>query len=761
MREARERVTGRLPFAINHSVAGLLHARVLRSSVAHGRIVRIDTSEAQALPGVAGVLCGQDLDKAAINPYYGPVLPDRPVVAIGKVRYAGEPVAVVVAEEVEQAEEAVRRIEVEYDELPASFDPETAMRADAEPLHDQVARRDFLTFPDLVLNTEAGKNILNHFKLRRGDVEAGFREAEHVFEDTYRTPAQQHVSLEPHVAICQIQDGQVTLWSSASSPFTARFQVAETLRVPQSKVRVITWNIGGAFGGKTYPRIEPLIAVTSWKIGGRPVRLEFSRTEEFATISRHAAVVTLKTGVDANGRLLARHARVLWSAGAYADISPRVVKNGGYSAIGPYRVPNVWVDSFAVYTNVTPAGGFRGYGVPQVTWAYETQMDEIAHALGISPVELRRRNLARDGDLFSTGQVFEDTHFHELLDRVAHGRGVAVTVKTTVTPSTSTANLKLEEDGSLSLLVSTTEVGQGSRTVLAQIAAEAVGVPIERVRQTYPDTALTPWDQTTSSSRSTVMMGEAIRQAGDEIRRQVREIAAALLEASAADIEVGDGAAWLRGVPDRRLSLADVVRKSRRGNLLGAGTAASEGHLDDEAGQGIATNRFHQAACSAEVTVDRETGKVTVERLHLETYAGKVIHPALAELQSEGNVAFGVGQALLEEMVLDGGQVQNATLADYMIPSVQDLPRDLRVGLLEGDGQVHGLGESGAPVVPAAIGNAVFDACGVRIRDLPITPEKVLRELTRGRMVEKSRAGPGPLDRSTAGPGIEEQHDAA
>jgi CO/xanthine dehydrogenase Mo-binding subunit len=404
-------------------------------------------------------------------------------------------------------------------------------------------------------------------------------------------------------------------------------------------------------------------------------------------------------------------------------------------------------------------------------------MDEIAHALGIEPLELRRRNLAADGDLFSTGQPFSDTHFAALVEGVAgesasskrlqstragvaRGRGVAVTVKTTVTPSTSTASLKLEEDGSLSLLVSTTEVGQGSRTVLAQIAADAVGVPLERVHQTYPDTALTPWDQTTSSSRSTLMMGDAVRLAAEEIRTQLRHLAADLLEAGEADVELGAGAAWVRGVPERRLTYADVVKRSRSGNVLGSGSAASEGHLDPETGQGIATNRFFQAACAAEVAVDLDTGRVTVEGLNLQTYAGQVVNPTLAELQSEGNVAFGVGQALLEEIVLDAGQVQNATLGDYMIPSLLDMPDQLEVGLLEDPhGQLHGLGESGAPVVPAAIGNAIFNACGARVRELPITPEKVLMALRARRDVERS-SGPDEAarlaDGSASGPPSEE-----
>ncbi len=759
--EGVERINGRLPFALNYSVPGMLHARVFRSTSAHARIARLDTSAAERVPGVVGVLVGSDLLRGGIRPTYGPVLPDRPLVAIDRVRYAGEPVAVVVAEDLDVADEAVALIEAEYEDLPAYVDPELATAPDAVAIHDAISQRDFLTYPDVVLNTDAGKNVFNHFKLRKGDVEAGFREADRVFEHTYRTPAQQHVSLEPHVAVCQIENGRATVWSSASSPFTARFQVAETLGLPQSRVRVVTWNIGGAFGGKTYPRIEPLTAAASWRVGGRPVRIELSRAEEFYTITRHSSVVTIRTGVKHDGSIVARKVRILWGAGAYADISPRTIKNGGWASIGPYRVPHAWVDSFAIYTNTTPAGGFRGYGVPQVCWAYELQMDEIAEALGIGPLELRLRNALREGDSFSTGQLVHDVHFPELLgsvaervrwnapagpashERAVRGRGLAATIKGTVTPSTSTASVKLNEDGSVNLLTSTTEVGQGSRTVLAQIAADVLGVPYQRVRVAYPDTALTPWDQTTSSSRSTAMMGGAVRKAAEDVRDQVLGLAAELLEAQPADLELADGAVQVRGAADRRLGLADIVRRSRSGNLLGHGTYASEGGLNPETGQGVATHHFAQSACAAEVEVDLDTGRVRVVDLALAAYAGRVVHPTFAELQVEGNAAFGVGQALMEEIVMDGGQVANPNLADYMIPSMLDLPSDVGVDLVEdptGDGQIHGLGEGGAPVVPPAIANAVYAACGVRVDTLPVTPERVLRGL-RARPIERGAQG--------------------
>jgi CO/xanthine dehydrogenase Mo-binding subunit len=753
MLDARERVSGAVMFAGNVELPGMLWGKILRSPHAHARIVRLDASRAERLPGVRAVLTGEKLLDSPLNPYYGPVLPDRPLVAIEKVRYAGEPVAAVAAVDADVAREALDLIEVEYEELPVLVTPEQALAPDAPAIHDRVPTREFVTYPDIVLNTEAGKNVFNHYRLRKGDLEAGFRVAAHVFEDTYRTPHQQHCSLEPHITTARMDGDRITLWSTVSSPFTARFQVAETLRLPQSKVRIIAYNIGGAYGGKTYPRHEPLVAALCWQAGGRPVRVELERSEEFATITRHAAVVTIRTGVSDDGKLVARQVRILWGAGAYADVSPRLIKNGGFASPGPYQLANIAVDSYAVYTNTTPSGGFRGYAVPQVTWAYESQMDAIARALGLDPLELRRRNVLRDGDQFSTGQICEEMHYPELLTTVAEaigwgrerepasttrrrGRGIACTVKGTVTPSTSTATVKLNEDGSATVLTSTTEVGQGSRTVLAQMAADELGLPLERVAVTFADTDVTPWDQTTSSSRSTFMMGTAVRQAAGEVRQELLELAAELLEAEPDDLTVRDGQVLVRGVPDQGLEHGAIVRRSRRGNLLGSGTFQTEGSLDPETGLGTATSHFHQSAAAAEVEVDTETGRVEVLKLHLATYAGQVINPTLAELQNEGNIAFGVGQALMEELVYDGGRIANPNLADYLIPSMDDMPVEYDSTLLEdgsGEGKVHGLGETGAPPVPPAIGNALFDAVGVRIKELPITPEKVLRELARDR----------------------------
>jgi CO/xanthine dehydrogenase Mo-binding subunit len=793
MSEARLRVTGELPFAGNVRIPGLLHGRILRSHVAHGRIVKLNAAAAERRRGVVAVLTGRDLTGDGIEPFYGPVYPDRPLVAIDRVRFAGEPVAAVIAEDLDVAEEALGLIEIEYAPLPTLLTAEEAIHPDAPAIHEGIRQRDYLTFPDLVLHPGVGKNVCNWFPLRRGDIESGFQQADEIFSATYRTPAQQHVPLEPHTTIAAIDGDDVDIWTASAAPFTVRAQVAETLRVPTSHVRVRTLNLGGAFGAKTYPRLEPLVVAMSWKAGGRPVKVALRPSEEFYTITRHASTVELKTGVRRDGTIVAREVRALWAAGAYADISPRLIKNGGYSSAGPYSIPNVKIDSYAIYTNTTPSGGFRGYGVPQVAWAYESQMDEIAAGLGIDPLELRLRNVVRDGDEFATGQVMEDMHLDEMLGGistwltapgplqrtipslppksslvaspiviisrgVARGRGIACIVKTTGTPSTSSAGLRLNDDGSLSVLTSTVEIGQGSRTSLRQIAADAVGVPVEWVGISYPDTIVTPWDQTTSSSRSTLMMGGAIRQAGAELRRQLIELASAELEVDPSDTEIEEGRVVVLGYPEGARTFGELIRRAGVGNLLATAVNRSEGSLDPETGQGVVTPHFYHAVAGAEVEVDLETGLLSVARLRSATWAGQVIHPVLAELQCEGNMAFGVGQALFEEIINDNGQIVNPTLADYMIPSILDLGADWSADVLEQgrDGRVHGLGESTAAAVPAAIGNALFDAVGIRIRELPLRPERVLQAV-RAASNRRQELMLGSPEASNADDGIQSQ----
>ncbi len=757
MLDARERVSGQVSYTINHEAPNVLHARVLRSCAAHARIVRLDVSKARQVPGVAVVLTGKDVAaRTDIEATFGPVLRDQPILAIDKVRFVGEPVVAVAAVDLDTAQEALDLVEIEYEDLPAVFDPQAALLDGAPILHERPPRSG-PTFADIIIHQD-GKpsNVCNHFKLRKGDVEKGFAEADHVFEDTFTSPAVQHVPLETHACIAEVVNGRITVESTSQTPHVLRSQLAEVFKVPLSRVRVLVPTLGGGYGAKCYPKIEPLTAVLAL-VARRPVKLHLTREEEFVTITKHAVVVKMKTGVTKDGKIVARKSTCYFNTGAYADIGPRLIKNGGYGTGGPHSVPNVWVDSYAVYTNLPPAGAFRGYGISQAAWAYETQMDMIAERLGWDPYELRMKNLLEDGQTFATGEVVEDCHFKELLENAANSigwdwkepplrngskvraKGMSCIIKGTVTPSTSTTSVKLNEDGSLNVLTSSVEMGQGLKTALAIIAAEKLDMPANRVGVSEVDTDVTPYDQQTSSSRSTYAMGGAVMLAMDQIREQLLRHGAEILEVGQDDLEIAQGKVRVKGAPDRSVDFGTIVRRSRSGNLLAHGIYQSKGGLDPETGQGIGSVHWHQAAGAAEVEVDLETGKVEVLRYHGGIYAGRVINPVQSELQTEGSIAFGLGQALYEEMVFDNGQLQNGNLGDYMIPSIEDMP-EIAVDVVEHleANEIHGVGETSLPPVMPAVGNAIFRATGVRIQDLPITAEKILRGLH-----ERSGAAPG------------------
>jgi CO/xanthine dehydrogenase Mo-binding subunit len=749
MVDGYDRVTGRVEFSVNTTVPGMLTGLILRSDCAHGRIVRIDTAAAKQVPGVRAVVTGADIvARGSIRPRFGPVFRDQPILAIDKVRYVGEPVAAVAADSPAAAAAALELIEVEYDLLPAVFTTDEAIKEGAPLVQEERAELG-ATFADIIINPSALPNICNSFKLRKGDIEQGFAEADHIFENTFTSPAVQHSALETHCSIVDVQRHQVFVSTGSQIPYMVRGQLAEILQRPASSIRVTVPTLGGGYGSKCYPTIEPIAAVLS-VFARRPVRIHLTREEEFVTITKHAVKITMKTGVKSDGTIVARKVEAFFNTGAYADIGPRLIKNGGYGTNGPTSIPHVWIDSHAVHTNVCPAGAFRGYGISQAAWAYESQIEIIAEALGIDPYELRMKNLLVDGETFGTGEVMEDCHFKELLTTakdwigwepdakpvevrpgVVRGKGLSCIIKGTITPSTSTATVKLNDDGSFHILTSSIEMGQGVHTLLSLLAAEQLQIPLERIKVAQVDTDVTPYDQQTSSSRSTHSMGMAVTDAVDDAKRQLFERARGLLGAAEDDeLEIRDGAVAAVGT-DRSVSYTDVVRKTRAGNIVGRGIFQSEGGLDPETGQGIGAVHWHQAAAAAEVDVDLLTGRVRLHRYHGGVYAGRIINPVQCELQTEGNLAFGLGQALYEELLYDEGQLQNGSLADYMITSIQDMPPELNVHVLEADdpenAELHGIGETSLPAVMPAVANAVFHATGVRIHDLPLTAEKVLR----------------------------------
>lgn len=743
--DAGTRVRGAAPYVLNAEAPNQLTALVVRSTQPHARIARIDTRRALEVPGVRAVVTGDDLRAdASLSPYFGPIERDQPVLALDRVRYVGEPVAAIAAIDTDAAQAAAALVEIEYEPLPAVLDVAMAASPGAPLVYEHVAG-----------------NMAAEYTVRKGDVEAAFGAADGVLEAVYTAPSVQHVPLEPHVVLAQVDaQGRIVVSSSTQTPHHLRRQLAEIFGKPISQVRVLVPMLGGGFGGKCYPEVEPL-AVLLARRTRQPVKIILTRAEEFVTTARQAARIRVKLGYTRDGKLLAVEGDVHYGNGAYAETADRVIRHGARSLSSPYSIPNVRVRAASYYTNTTPCGPFRAPGAAQAVWAMESHVDEVARALGMDPLEVRLRNLVRSGESYVDGGLLEDIRYPEMLSAAARavnwgepkpaqsgareriGRGLAVVMKTTNTPSTSTASVKMNEDGSLDVLTSSVEMGQGASTVLVQIAAQRAGVPVHRVRLSQVDTDVTPFDHSTSSSRTTFAMGDAIGMAIEEVNTQLRALASDHFEVSPDDVALGQGQAAVRGAPDRSVDYGTLIRGARRGNLLGHAINTTEAKPDPQTGRPGASAHYHQAAGAAEVAVDVETGAVRVLRLHSAVFAGRAINPTLCELQLDGSALFGLGQALFEQIHQDGGQITNANLGDYLIPALRDVPGNLEAALYEepGHDEVHGIGEVSAPLAPPAIANAVADALGVRVVDLPLTPERILRAWR-----ERSNDGGGDVE---------------
>lgn len=720
MLDSVARVTGAVEYMINLRLPNMLVGKIVRSQSPHAKLLNVDVTNALQVPGVIAILTGEDLGE---NAFYGAAIKDQGVVAVDRVRYVGEPIAAIAAESLDAAEEAALLIDIEYEELSSVFDAEEALHDGAPVLHEKFAN-----------------NIFKHAKLRHGDMQAAFAEADEIFEDTFTSPVAQQVSLEPHVSAAQWDGERLTIWTAAQAPFMVRRSLAGILDIAAESVRVIVPPLGGGYGGKGHIRIEPLVAAMARKVNGRPVKFVLSRAEEFVTVTKHAASITLKTGVRRDGTFTARQVTIYWNGGAYADASPMLVPAGMVRAVGPYRIPAVHVDSYGVYTNLPPAGAYRGAMSSQTTWAYESQMDIIARKMGWDPLEFRMKNMFVSGDHFATGEELHDVHFVKCLESSAKalggkvegdkkyiGRGYGVMMKSTIATSKSQAKLQLMDDGTVTLFTSTVEMGQGGHTTMAQITAENLGVPLSSIKIVGPDTFVTPFDSTTSASRSTSMMGNAVIAACDSMKQKLLELAAPLLETPPEQLHTENGVVI---ADETSISFGDILKRNNLSELDEAGEYSTSFGIDPETGQGISTPHWHQGAGAAEVEVDTETGRVTVLRYTAASFAGRVVNPKMAQLQNDGNVIFGLGPTMMEQIVYDGGQPTNPNLADYAIPSIRDIPTELVSVCIESDsGEMHGIGEMTLPPVAPAIANAIEDAVGVRIKDLPITAEKVLRAL--------------------------------
>lgn len=747
-----EKVTGKAAYGLDIKLPGMLYGKVLRSPFPHARIVSVNLAKAERIAGVKAAVGGDLVPKGR----HGFVIKDQPILAWDKARFIGDAVVAVAATDEEAAEEALSHVQVEYEELPAVFDPLEAMAPHAPLVHEELGS--YGCRPG-VLRIAAGTNICNHFALRKGAGEDAFEGCEYIFEDRFLVPLAQHCPLETHAAVANVSPGgKITVWSCTQAPYQVRQDLADAFQIPLSRVRVVPTYVGGGFGAKIPAKIEPICALLS-KYSNRPVKMVLSRSEEFtSTAVRHQAFVDVKLGLNKAGLFHALKLHIVWDTGAYAEHGPMVCRNAGFSSPGPYQVPNVAVDSYCVYTNKPVAGAFRGFGLTQTTWALESQIDMAAEALGLDPLELRLRNCARDGSISATGEVLRSVGIRACLKEcnerlgtaqkgagLPTGIGIAGMHKHTRAFAPSCAFVKINEDGTIGLITSAMDIGQGACTVLAQIAAEEFGVPLKDVVPARPDTDATPYDVGTMSSRITFHVGNAIRLAAADARDKLLKLASEILEADPGDLVLRDKKVYVRGAPEKAIALAELSLIShtlKGGPILGRGSYLQDDltPLDSLTGQGAKpVDYWKYSACACELAADPETGQIDILRLVAAADAGFAINPLAVEGQIQGAAGMGLGGALMEEMAFEGGRLLNPSFMDYHLPTALDVPRIepviVEVNHPDGPFGAKGMGEAPTPVVAPAIANALSKALGVRIKNVPITPEKVFWAL-KGRSTE-------------------------
>ncbi|NQV06236.1 xanthine dehydrogenase family protein molybdopterin-binding subunit [bacterium] len=754
-----EKVTGAHVYGVDIQIAGMLHGAVVRSPHAHARIVSIDTAAAAQAPGVEVIVTGRDF------PFlFGGACQDQPYLAIDRVRYIGEPVVAIAARTEAEAQEAVDLVTVEYEELPAVFDMMEALDENAPLVH-----------PDMDTYVKGGHVIVPHTNINTlwtfqcGDVEAGFAEADHIFEHEFSAHAISPAALEPHVSVAKYDPvtGGYTLWLPTDRPFQMRGELTSSLGVTSDKVRIIVTGVGGSFGGKNTLISETISVALARHSGGRPVRVEFTREEDLvASTTRVPAVMRLKTGVTNDGMLTARTAEIVWDSGAYTANTPGVAIRGSSTIVGPYRVPNVSIESRQVYTNRAITGSYRGYGTTQVTWACESQMDIMAAELGIDPVSFRLRNAYEEGDPYINEQIMHGVGLHESLKRSAEeigwgevdrapaphlrrGKGIATMIKPTATPTSSNAVIKVEHDGRVTVLVAAPEIGAGQSTVLAQMAADSIGVPLDSIVIPGTDTAFTPFNGPVASSRTTYHVGNAIMLAGAEVREKILRAAGEIMELEPVSLDLMDGVIYHDG--ERITTVADMLGSF---GFLDGYSITAEARYSPKGSpllkapgpyEWMSSIFWMFATHAVEVEVDIETGQVRVVKVAAAQDVGRAIHPLGCEQQIEGGVMMGISNGLFEQYKGSGGKIANSSFADYKLATMPDLPEIVPI-IVESEHSeapygAKGVGEPGAAPTAAAIANALYDAVGIRLMDTPLTAESIREAIEALAEEQASEAG--------------------
>jgi xanthine dehydrogenase molybdenum-binding subunit len=727
--DADVRVTGRAIFGDDIQLPGLLHGKVLRSPHGHARILRIDTSKAERLPGVKAIVTAKDAPETP----FGGVIKDRWIFARDKVRYMGEPIAAVAATDQHIAEQALHLVEVEYEPLPGVIDPQQAAASDTALVHESW---ESYRAP---ANLARKGNVVNNAELKVGDVERGFQEADQIFEGRYEVAMAHQGYIEPHVAVAKVDpDGKIHVWTTTQGQFTIRNALAEALQTSHGRIRLIGTEIGGGFGGKNTLVLEPPAVLLSRKTG-KPVKMIMDREEDFlSTTPRRPCVFEVKTGVKRDGTMVARQAKFWFGTGAYATAAFDFAANICNRISGPYRIPHMLAQGFVVYTTQPPCAAFRAPGSPQIVFALEQHMDEIALALGMDPIDFRKKNALKRGDPTTIGPTQDAADLEMMLERAAEasgwrskpktknrGRGIGCAFWTSGGMPGSNS-VKLNEDGSVSVMTGSVDV-TGTHTVLAQIVAEEMGLGVNRVQVATGDTDSAPVAPISAGSNIARSMGYTVKKATEALRQQIIETAADALEANVNDLDMQDGRVFVKGSPERGLTLRELYTRSATQKGGPPLASFSSRNLPPSVNYVIQV---------AEVEVDPDTGEVKVLDLTAIQDVGFALNPLAVEGQIQGGAVQGLGYALSEEMKFDrNGRLMNPHLLDYKLPSILDVPNVKPVLIQEPITSpqtpygAKGVGEP--PIVPtaAAVANAVFDAIGVRVTSLPLTPEKVLKAI--------------------------------
>jgi CO/xanthine dehydrogenase Mo-binding subunit len=726
-------VTGSQRYTADLRLEHALHVKLVHLDCARARILSVDRQSATEIPGVRCILTADDLPQPVAR--YGPNYADRPILAVGETKFFGEPVVAIAAETRDAAEAAAAAVRIGHDELPPVLTIDQA-RDPASPLVQDPAIRP----NDRLAHT----NTLKEWNFGWGNVDRA--NADCVIENVYTFPMVTHFAIEPHAFLAAPDHDGVTIWSPVQHPYILQRVVAGALRWPISKVRIIAPDPGGGFGGKGWPKVEPLMALLALRTG-RPVRLVLTLEETFQAVRRASAHVRSRTGFSRDGRIVFQDIETDFLIGAYADVGARVVSKASYVACGPYRVPNARIVARALLSHTTPSTAFRGFGTPQASWAFESQLNEAAATLGIDRVEIRRRNLPERGEAFVPNDTPADGEWRQALDEAAsrigwggprtphRGRGISLGLKSSATTAASSAIVRLHGDASASVLSGTSDMGQGARTIFTQIVADELGIAPSRIVVIMGDTAVVPFDTSTSASRSTVFMGNAIVKACRHVKAQLEEMAREVFE-DQRHVAVEGGVVR---VGETVVAYEDFLQQywgQPRGEVVGLGSVRVRQHPEHPLGGRAAFWEFMAAA--ADVEVDVETGMVQIRKLVLVSDVGKALNPQQVESQDEGAAVMGLGHTLMEQLLLDErGRIRNLGALDYRIPTIQDVALQLESVLIENeDGPgpygAKGAGEGGILAIASAVGSAIAEATGVIIRDLPLTPERIWTALQSG-----------------------------